>query len=319
MISLPKQFYEELDRIKNHQILTLNQYDWNTIKDCRDTIIKFGNEIKYTFLYSHETITDLKYLNEIYKIIEDYNIDAIISTSTASTFYKSANPLTNLLMWRDVYTRDNISWNSGDGFNLFGKDFIHGKKINNNRKYKGILSVRKKTYVRDYLFSKNPKIEEGIVRYAEWPDFEENINEDIHQINEFPTMDSLMGEYSNSYFSFVVESEHGDEYGSFVSNLTEKTLIAILNGTIPIVLGGKHYIKELKDMGIKVWNDEFGFGIADYYSTNSIYKIDSFFNCIENVNKLSISEAKDYWIKNKKQIQDNYNLVSRVLFDINLI
>jgi len=315
-MNLPDKFYEEYDTLSNHEVLNINQYDWDTIEQSKKQIINsFSPDKKYIFLVGHETISNLRYLDEIYKLIDDFNIDAIISTSTVSTFPKSAHPLTNLLMWRDVRTRKNISWNSEETIPIFDKSFYYGKKVNKSRKYRGILSVRKENILRDYLFDKNPKINDGIVRYAKWPRNLTNLSENKNDIDKFPLLNDVIKEYKNSYFSFIVESEHGDSDVNPTTNLTEKTLIGLLTGTMPIILGGRGIISDLENIGIKVWNKEFGFGEGDSYSNHSKYKIDSFIKCIENVNKLSMSEIKEYWNINKKIIQNNYDLISYILFD----
>ena len=316
MINLPKTFYEQFDIIKNGILLYINQYDWNTLEECKSIIrdsISGGK--KYIFYYEHETINNLNYLNNIYKIIEEFKIDALISTSTTSTFPRSTHPLTNFLMWRNVHTRKNISWKSEENIPIFDKSFYYGKKIEGDRQYKGILSVRKENEIRDYLFNKNPKIDNGIVRYAKWPHNSPNLSENKNHIDKFPLLSDVIKEYENSYFSFIVESEHGDSDVNPTTNLTEKTLIGLLTGTMPIILGGRGIISDLENIGIKVWNKEFGFEEGDSYSNYSEYKIDSFIKCIENVNKLSMSEIKEYWNTNKKIIQNNYDLISYILFD----
>ena len=315
MIKLPKIFYEEFDILSNHIILRINQYDWNSLEECKSIIRDSISEgKKYIFYYEHETISDLNYLNNIYKIIEEFKIDALISTSTTSTFPRSTHPLTNFLMWRNVHTRKNISWKSEENIPIFDKSFYYGKKIEGDRQYKGILSVRKQNHIRDYVFNKNPKIDNGIVRYAKWPHNGENLIEDMGSIDKFPRLDTLIEEYSNTYFSFIIESEHGGSDINHTTNLTEKTLIGLLTGTMPIILGGKGIISDLEKLGIKVWNNEFGFGEGDSYTNYSEYKIHSFLKCIENINKLSLNEVKEYWNKNREKIQNNYDLISYLLF-----
>jgi len=316
MINLPKIFYKEFDVLENGIILHINQYDWNTLEKCKSIIRgSNGEDKKYIFFYKHETISDLNYLNNIYKIIEEFKIDACISTSTTSTFPKSTHPLINFLMWRNVNTRKNISWKTKENIPIFDDSFYYGKKIEGDRQYKGILSVRKQNDIRDYLFNKTPNIDDGIVRYAKWPQNQENLIEDNLKINNFPLLNELVNEYKNSYFSFIVESEHGDSDINPTTNLTEKTLIGLLTGTMPIILGGRGIISDLEKLGIKVWNNEFGFGEGDSYTNYSEYKIDSFIRCIENVNKLSLTEVKEYYNKNIKLIQSNYDLISYLLFD----
>lgn len=312
MVHLPDKFYEDIDRLKNHKILKINQSDWKTLEVCKERIrVNDNPNQKYVFHYNHETISNTNYLDSIYKLIDDFEIDAVILTATSSTFPRSTHPLTNLLMWRDVDIRNTISWYSKINKPIFSNNFYYGKLLDGNRLHKGILSVRKETVFRNQFFKQNPKLESGIVRYAKWPDQHDDLVEDNIKINEFPTMDELLDDYSNSYFSFILESEGGD----IMNSLTEKTLVAILTGTMPIVLGGKGFISELKDMGIKVWNKEFGFEDGDLYHTYSHQKQKYLLRCIENVNKLSLTDAKNYWYQNQDLIQKNYDLISYILFE----
>lgn len=316
MSKIPKQVFEEFDRLNNHHILHLNQYDYKTIDKCRDAIKQTKESgLKYIFQYNHETISDVKYMDEIYNLVNEFEIDAVISTSTTSTFPKSTHPLTNILMWRNVDTRKSISWNSSENIPIFDKSFYYGKSVNSKRQHKGILSVRKENHIRDYLFSKNPKIDNGIVRYAKWPHNSPNVTEEVNKINKHPLLNELIQEYEKSFFSFIVESEHGDSNINPCTNLTEKTLIGLLTGTMPIILGGKGIVNELNNMGLKVWNTEFGFNDGDIFSNYSKYKVDSFLNCINEVNKLTIDEVKKYWEQNKNLIQQNYDIISELLFD----
>lgn len=316
MNKIPKQVFEEFDRLNNHVVLHLNQYDYKTIDTCRDKIQQtLDSDSKYIFIYPHETINSRKYIDDIYNLIDEYKIDAVISTSTTSTFPKSTHPLTNILMWRNVHTRKNISWRSSENAPIFDDSFYYGKLVNSEKKYKGVLSVRKENHIRDYLFSKNPQIDTGIVRYAKWPTPLNMDLEDSDKINEHPLLNELIQEYEKSFFSFIVESEHGDSNENPTTNLTEKTLIGLLTGTMPIILGGRGIVSDLEKLGIKVWNNEFGFGEGDLESNYSEHKIDSFLRCIENVNKLSLNEVKEYWNKNREIVQSNYDLISYLLFD----
>lgn len=319
MIEFPSQFLKEIEILRDKRVININQHnESDSLEPLIQSIEKFDlNESKkFIFLYKHETLTNELYLDDIYHIIDSYNLDAYISTSTSSHFNRSVHPLTNLLMWKGVKTRNDISWDYENSDYIFNPDiFYHGKVLRNNHKlYNGILSVRKQNDIRDYLFSKNIKINDGIVRYAKWvndPDDETDFHRDI--VNNFPTMGSLVSEYDKSYFSFIVESEHGNGI-NLTTNFTEKTVMAFLTGTMPIVLGGSNYVKELKEMGFYVWNDEFGFGNGDWYSTHSKYKVDKFFNCIETVNKYSLNQTQLYWENNIDKIQKNYDIISEILF-----
>ena len=259
----------------------------------------------------HECFSTIQFINDVTDIVNEHSDKEIyISSSTSTPFEHFYNPLVNIFFWKTAKMREDISITSNGSFlNLFTENFYKGdfKKIN-----KGILSVRRETDLRNYLFSiiDDSKFD-GIFRYAKWIDWHEK-ETSIHfnQVNKFPTFLQLIDEYKKSYVSFVVETEMTD----FMNPLTEKTLISFLTKTIPIVLGGKSYVKELKEMGFYVWNDEFGFD-GDEYETFSFDKVKSYNKCIETYNQMSINEIQDIYNSNIDKIEHNYKIVSEILFD----
>ena len=67
-------------------------------------------------------------------------------------------------------------------------------------------------------------------------------------------------------------------------------------------------------MGIKTWNNLFGFSVADCYSNYSTEKCDSYLKVIEKINSLTFDEVRFIYEKDKKFIEWNYNLVTKILF-----
>lgn len=313
MIELPQRVLDEISIMNNGVVIHINQYSV-PIDKIRKEIRQVNKNIPVILYYKHETIYDLDYFNDIYKIIDEFDNDIKISTSTACEFPYSTHPLTNLIMWKDLHTWSEVNRNS-ENVIVFPKSEYYNKQVSVDlRCNKAILSCRGKNDIRSELFNRNFKLDDSIVRYISWK-LEDDVT-DIH--NNHPSTLELINEYSKSYFSFVVETYHGDSDINHYTNLTEKTLIAIMSGTMPIVLGGRGFVNSLEKMGIKTWNDEFGFGVGDSYTNKSKYKIDKFVDCINNVNKLSLDAAKQYWIQNKNHIQKNYDIISSVIFNSHL-
>ena len=259
----------------------------------------------------HECFSNYDYLNEVQSIIENTKDKEIyISAGTSTPFKHFYHPLVNILFWKTAKMRENISWHSDKKSILFFDKNLYKSKI--TKINKGILSVRKETPFRNDLFSIIDKDKfNGIIRYGKWAD--DRFKEDDYYkklISTFPNFINLLSEYKSSYVSFVIESQLND----MMNPLTEKTLIAFLTRTLPIVLGGKNYVKELKEMGFYVCNDEFGFD-GDEYETLSFDKINSYNKCIETYNQMSINEIQDIYNSNIDKIEHNYKIVSEILFD----
>jgi hypothetical protein len=326
---LPNEVIEEINILKDKKYIHINQVDKNIIEKLYKEIPKFD---KVILIYPHETLTSLYLWNEIYKIIEVYDyIDIRIMTSTASTFSNSTHPLTNLLMWKNLRTRIDLTWDFRNSDFIFDKNkFYRGKKLNRkNKSIKYIISTRKNNEIRDYIFSKiqwNRPHQDGICRYYYYPDYGDESDylkncspEDIEALKNSPTIYELIEEYENSFFSFVIESSRGEINENFHTNLTEKTVLAFITGTIPIFHGGKNYVKELNQMGFYTWNDEYGFKNGDDFSNYSHYKSDLFINCFDKVYNLNLKECEKKWDEYYHKIQHNYDLVCELIFNDDLI
>jgi hypothetical protein len=253
----------------------------------------FGNEGWFGMMQSELN----KYDNEIY-----------ISASTSSKIYRGFNPLVNICMWGTTFTRNTIDW-SADDIPLFEPHYFNNIKKSN----KGILSVRRETDDRNYLFSKlNFDSFEGILRYAKWPmwDYDETENHKFMSKNKFPTQLELFDEYKKSYVSFVYESF----ISSWNNSLTEKTLMAFFTKTMPVLFGGYNFLNELNDMGFYTFNHEFDFlDEYDYLGMTHNAKSDLFLRAINSYNKKSLNEIQDIYNRNISKIEHNYKLVSELL------
>lgn len=275
------------------------------------------NTKKISIVNLHECLSSNSYVKKLQSIVDSYaDKEIYISSATSTRFDNFFNPIVNIFFWKNAKIRFNISNNFNDVYKKIFDSSLYIEKY--DKKIKGILSVRRETQFRDYLFSIIDKSKfDGIIRYAKWPDYHESETiEHVKSIDKFPNFLDLINEYKSSYISFVVETDMNGNGGS-MNPLTEKTLIPFLTKTMPIVLGGKNYIKELKEMGFYVWNDEFGFESGDVLETFDFKKIDLFNKCILKYNSLKINDIDTMYNKNIDKIIHNYNLVSEILFTDN--
>lgn len=283
----------------------LIQRDIRTIHDKIKIISKYTDNI--LLIHQHEIISNEEFLNKVYDIIESYpqfNLKFLCATSTE--LKHSISPLVSLIQWKDLTTRQYISWNFNKTENIFNQtNFIKSNKI-----HKGIFSVRKQSNVRDYIFSNlHTSKFDGIIRYAKWSinTQEETPYQKTEMYKKFPTFLELIDEYKKSYVSFVIESKESDT----MNPLTEKTLISFLTRTMPIILNGRNYIKELSKMGFYVFNDEFGFDIEDdLLPSFSETRYNKFLYCIKRYNKMSKKDISNMYSNNIEKINHNYILAN---------
>lgn len=292
-------------------ICDFTEYDEESYINHHDDvrIFRYGHEI-----ISHDDVK--KIILDKIKKLRSNGIESYLSTSTITPSTFEFHPLVNIhVHWYDYFMRNDISWNRKNGVPFFPVEkYNHEKKLEFNKEIKSIISVRKQTHFRDYLFSKITKDTDCIFRYVNYLDnsYKDETEDDIMYANTFPTWYELSSEYDKSIFSFVCESFNGDISKNLDCQVSEKTLLAFMNGTIPIILGETNIVKLLKDMGLYVWNDEFGFGDIDA-SYDYSKRVDKFIKCYNNVKKLSFNESKQYWIDNQDKIQKNYDIVSNLI------
>ena len=268
------------------------------------------------FTCKHELIDDIKCLESLINSIKKYNLTtAKICQATISEGEYFANPLVNFYMWRDLATRKNISWEDSEENTqkVFRKnEYFIGKKINPHRKYKSICSIRKENRWRTSLMERM-NIDNSIIRYAKWPDDAENTFTNAlwkKYVNNFPTMQELVEEYEQCYFSFIVESCNNEE--GTIAQLSEKTIIGLMTGTMPIIFGDNNLIKDMKTAGFYTWNDYFGYKGDKLKQSQE--KVEHYYDIVEKVKKLSLEETKQIYMDNLDKIQKNYDIISELLF-----
>jgi hypothetical protein len=331
----------QIDFIKNSkEFVFLEYWSYDIFKTNLDNLIntvKKHNLKKIHIVVYNELFKTDDRIDELIKSIDTLNIEYYISCSTSTPFPKSFNPLVNIYFWKNNNIRNNIKWDlNNNEVPLFVKNIYENIP---KKTIKGILSIRKETIRRKFL---NAHVDvanfEGIYRYASYPD-SYSVELSNEKINTFPTTYKLIDEYKKSFVSFVVESEPhknmsnknlkdmGFDMNADIVNysyklnkynmnfLTEKTLIAFLTKTMPIVLGGKNYVKELKEMGFYVWNTDFGFESADSFHTRSNNKIIKFIDCINFYNSMTHEDVEKMYNSNIDKINNNYNIVYNILFN----
>jgi hypothetical protein len=239
-----------------------------------------------------------------------------ISTSTITPSEYELHPLASLhIHWFEFHQRYNIAWNFKSANQAFDSNtYDYRKELVFDKTIKSILSIRKKTHKRDYLFSKlnYDEFSSNILRYARYINNPSNeTKNDIELANKFPSWNELQKEYKSSIFSFIIETDSKDRLENDCQ-MSEKTIMAFMNGTIPIIIGRENNVKLLKDLGFYVWNDEFGYGDSD----KSLWwkdRVSGFVKCYDNVKKLSFEESKKYWLDNKDKVQKNYDIISNLI------
>ena len=268
------------------------------------------------FTCIHELIDDINCLESLKNSIKKYNLTtAKICQATISEGECLANPLVNFFMWRGLVTRKNISWDDSEK-NLQRvfrkKDYFIGKRINPHRKYKSICSIRKENRWRTSLM-KRMDIDNSIIRYAKWPDNADNKFTNTlweKYVKNFPTMQELIKEYEQCYFSFIIESCNNEE--GTIAQLSEKTIIGLITGTMPIIFGDNNLIKDMTKAGFYTWNDYFGYKGDKLKQSQE--KIEHYYDVVKKVKKLSLKETKEIYKNNLDKIQKNYDIISELLF-----
>lgn len=313
---IPNIVYDEIEFIRESIAFSINSNNGlHELNQIRNIINKKRlSDKKIIFLSEQENIDSAEYLNELYSLIDDYDLNCMIVSATSSIYPYSCHPLTALTLWNSsISIRNHVSWNCNKSVDLFLVDKLRKNISDNKKTNKGILSCRKKTIRRDKLFSNLKECNTIITRYAKWKGHggAETENDKFKQF-EFPSHGEIYDEYNSSIFSFVVESENGNTFTP-TTNLTEKTLMAFLTGTMPIILGSPYYLKELKHMGLTTWNHLFNFD--DSLPSLSTKKVKSYINCIESIDNLSLEDCQYLWHKNKDIIQKNFDIVYELVIN----
>lgn len=316
MYRIPTVLRDEIDYIKNSSVISIqcsNDIGESNLNN-RSVINKLSGKQTYIFSLREEVIHTDEILQDLIKTAKEKSLDFKILSSTSTEFEHTIHPLVSLTQWNGNSARNQINWDFDDTIVTFKKDTFDFAPTSNHREYKGILSVRKNNPTRNMFFNKDVKINDGIVRYANWPNFGNETSKLLKTKSKFPTFLELIEEYKNSLFSFIMETSEpyndNNNTKTHHNSLSEKTILAFLSGTMPIVLGGSGYVKELTEMGFKVWNNDFGFSNADERDDYDKVGLDYFYECLNQVNTMTLNAAKKYWDTYKKDIQHNFDIIS---------
>jgi len=324
--SIPTEVLEDIEFIKRAKKLDFkcsSEIDKH-IKQNREIIETITDEDSEVLLFvKHEFIASKKILDNLISDIESKGVSYKIMSATSSYFKNYIHPIAGLISWNGSEIDVDVDWKH-DGSDLKTEMFSYSRykpyqSVNENREFKAIMSIRKSNLNRDLFFSSySPQMKNGIVRYGKLPHHTWMTNSDSIRVKDFPKWNVLQREYENSYFSFIMETLDNLSYDNdetLDTSFTEKTLLGIMTGTMPIVLGYKGFVKSLENIGIKVWNNEFGFDNADERDDYSDIGLEYFNKCIENVNKMSMKDVELFWKENQEIIQNNYNIVSSIISD----
>lgn len=315
MYQLPKIVKEELDFFNTGDFIKINIFEDGNIQKIENFL---ENRNRLIIVSVHESLASQKFYDEIVYLKSKTKKDIRISCATASKFPLSTHPLTNIIAWKNAKGRFEIDWLSDNALTFDDRFTLDYKWKNHSiRSNKSILSVRKHNDLRDYLFENLDMVQfDGIVRYAKWVssyDYEDDVlRSTVHQ---FPNIYELHNEYRDSYVAFAVETEIGDTSQNFTSTFTEKTMFPFANGNLPIILGSRNLISDLKEIGFTLFNDYFGFDEADYYTSYSNHRIDKFIEIINKVNNIPFNEIQKLWLSNLDKIQKNYDIIASILFN----
>ena len=311
---IPEIVKKQIDLIVDYKVISYNEHRDNISDFCIKIKEYINTEDCFVILHSHEVITKTTHLEKIYDIIQSHpNKEIYIHSSTSSLIQHGTHPLLNVWMWSRSYGFiDTDYFYRNKKKILFSKNmYVNFNNINIDKKnIKSILSCRNYNPYRKYLFNNLNSDDTEILRYVNY-NYTDEMLETVsknYRLDKFPNFFELIDEYYSSIFSFVAETFN---YKNTPPVLTEKTILAFLTGTIPIVIGTDNTISNLQKMGFWIANYEFGYDDADY-NGDYFYKTDKFITCIKNVKKLSFVESKQYWINNKDKIYNNWYILSEL-------
>lgn len=289
-----------------------------TISDIRNII---ETEDKFLFYSNQELYSEN--IQDLINILDEYpNKQIFISQATSTPHKYSLSPIVNLLHFANKHSdlknlmKENVVWQFGSYSpghqNLSYFDFSNKDNYTTFLKSnKGILSVRKENKTRDEIFKLLDFSKfQGIIRYIKLPIKLntlklESFTQTEKELNNNPKTSELVKEYCKSFVSFIIET---DSAKSSLNPLTEKTILGFMTQTMPVVYGGKNFIKELSDMGFYTFNEELGYTTDDLYY-NDPKKINNFVEMVDNYNKLNYSDVKRIYRQNFNKIHRNYNII----------
>ena len=237
---------------------------------------------------------------------KSYNVK-ILSSSLKKIKY-GFNPLINFLCWNKTVSSEHIEINNKT-VRYFDKIY-YNKLINKTKTFN--LIWRNTTVVRDKIVgdipNSNPTDDYHIEYYRNKPSDGNLITSKLRP------WEDLIEIYNQSLTSFVAETEYWHRNQPQVDKefkstefipFTEKVIMPFLSKSMPIVFGGTDYVKSLKELGLFVFNEEFGIIDSNPKSYNT---------AIKNLKNKSFEEINTIYQKNIKKIESNYELISNIIY-----
>lgn len=267
--------------------------DTEDVSKSIDRIRKYAkNENDFLIYVFQEIIPFQEYFDKIINLVESLPNNIWIMSSTASPHPLFVTPLLNTLMFKDDKRLNDIDKDGNDWVLYFDEKVLTPcEKI-----FESILSVVNPNKQREYLFNNIKPHTLHIQRY-----YNNNTN------TTYPTWSELTQEYLRTYLACVVETNYPST--TSFNCMTEKTLLSFFCRCIPLVLGKKYIVRDLKDMGFWIANESLGFGDADTYEDDDIKKVDYYIKCIERINNIDV---KEFYYDNIENINNNYKIISEI-------
>lgn len=295
-------FFYSKPRLELLVFVQLNE-NFDTI---RNIILNFSKKNKQFYIFTpHEKIFANELLFQILELLDELNksnfeIYLCMTTTTEHKYF--LNPLCSILHYTGKYSSDKNQvgkLNTNEKIKIL--DLNYYSKIEKEKK--GILSIRKPDLYRDLFYKTFKSKFDGIFRYSRMD--RGNVTGDYNPIS----FNTLISEYNKSYVSFLFETETNQTVNSF----TEKSMIALLSKTLPVLfLTKENQIEELNNMGFYFFNEWFGYTTVDS-SLSNLEKVNLFIECIEKYNIMSISDIQDIYNSNIDRINKNHNLIKNIL------
>lgn len=287
-MELPDIVKEEIDLLVSGNFLLVYlpyQSESEKLEILTNITKEISEKDNFIILMRHEVSEESDFIDSINDSISYYGKNVKILQSTASSKVKNGtHPLTNIYMWSKIvissdYTNPNEPHIIAFPSHLYESfpNFIEYKSNSS------ILSLHNESSIRNYVCDKIDTSKIGIFRFHS----KENTTP-IHWYD-------LIEEYKSSYFSFVMETN----YGTWSSNcLTEKTILALITGTIPIIIGQDNLVKDLKSIG--------------FWLPNNDLSADDFIDSISSISEMSNEEIHYYYINNLDNINNNWKIISNL-------
>lgn len=269
-------------------------FNTHTTDEIIEKVVEYSKTNQtFLLLIYFEIIFDSRDFDRIEKCLNSLPNKIWIMSTTATKHPLYVEPIVNFLVWKEQLI-DEI-YDNNVYVPAFPNDLWENRKYSSETKHiKSILSLRRYNKQRDMLYKKVKPHHVEIKRYH---------HNEPHKY--YPKWDGLVDEYLNTYVSFVCETT----YPSWTETtcVTEKSILAFLCGNIPIILGKKRLVKELKEMGFWIANEYFGYDeYIDSLDEFSEEKINAFVRCMDNVNKTDI---KKFYENNIENIHNNHKII----------